>query len=429
MTPLRRFVPLAALAAQLVSVAPVSAQTKRMVAVLPFENDKSSAREVIVAQIEGQFDIIHGDQLSDACSRMNVPMEQCPAEVGAVAVIAGAVKGRKLLIAVYSGQTGDMLASGTVPLRGKLVGKSLSAAMAIVAEGLEKAPESVTKAKPEGGQEPGPASAPAGKEEDPLAVGGVPSGPVVEKKKRRGTPRIEGYLTMGVWAKSFSVTDTYKGAAPQFNSGAAFTLGFKILTRPAAFFMENPLANVYLGLRYRHTVGLETQQKDASNGSPLPTSMSEVLFEFGYDWKLVSASSSPHLLLGAGYGTTDFSIEFPMGTTATMPAAAYRFLPIQGVLQIPFTRRMGTRLGFDYRFLFNIGQLEDATWFGPASGGGLNAFGAIDVSYKGFVGSIEYAYTRYFFSFTDKWKDVHDNAAGGAVDQLHTVSFNAGYSY
>jgi hypothetical protein len=62
----------------------------------------------------------------------------------------------------------------------------------------------------------------------------------------------------------------------------------------------------------------------------------------------------------------------------------------------------------------------------------------VNGNWKGIVARLDYAYTRYFYTFTDTearragcpgGPDDCKKHAGGALDILHGLSLNLGYSY
>ena len=162
------------------------------------------------------------------------------------------------------------------------------------------------------------------------------------------------------------------------------------------------------------------------------TSFLEFIFDAGVDWNMLNKPTSPHLVAGIGGGMMDFSIDWDSDPPHTLPDASYGFFLMRVGVNYPFHPMVGAHFHFDYRVVGGAGEVEDSdNWYGPSSTGGVNIALGIDGAYKGFIASLEYTYTRYFYAFTDAENRVSSSkrAAGGALDVLHGFIFSAGYSF
>jgi hypothetical protein len=435
---------------------------KPALAVLPFKNG-DQAREAIIDQLGGRYEVVPGQELVSASERLGVSMSrganlaQVAGEVGVVAIIGGGVRGNRLTLAVYSGKTGEPLVTGVVPFRGQLAGPSLRKAMALITRGLKKAPKKMPKAHktgqsntmtftPDGGT-------PAGEgEENPLAkpkpTAEVKPAETVAAEVKPRAPRepgaswVEGLFGVGFWMRSFAPVDKTESAQPdpEYKSGMAFALRLGLRVRPAAFFLDNFASNFWLRLRYQQVVGLTSQTKAAEGATtstePLSTSMREIIFDFGYDWKILSRQISPHLDLGLGYGMTDFSIDWK-GTEPSMPDFAYRFLDFNLAARWYFMPLnwglLGAHVNFDYRLVFSAGEIQDekGPWYGPSSTGGLGFGGGADLNIGNVLLKLDYLFNYYFYGFSDppSSRAPNSRAAAGAMDAFNTIMLSAGYSY
>jgi hypothetical protein len=248
-------------------------------------------------------------------------------------------------------------------------------------------------------------------------------------------PRLEAAVGLGTWIRSFSINDPID-KAPKYE-GAAFTIGFSLLTRPAGFFTDGFASNIFLRFAFKQAVGLQSRSKQLEGGTSvekiLGTTLREINLDWGYNWRLGSKPLSPFLDLGMGYGMMDFGIDWEGASAQDMPSAAYRYRRFGATLRLPFVSWLGAHAGADYRLVFGAGEVEDETkWYGPASTGGINFVIGANGNYKGFTATAEYAYTRYFYAFKDpeqRQKDGKTRIAGGALDILHTLLVNIGYSF
>ena len=262
-----------------------------------------------------------------------------------------------------------------------------------------------------------------------------------------GYPRLLAAVGLGTWIRDFSLndpartTDPSTGKAynhPGYNSSAAFALRLAAMVRPAAFLTDGLASMLYLHLQFQTTLGLQsrTREKDASSGQMVEktygTSFMEFVVDAGVDWNILKKPDSPHLVLGLGGGAMDFAISWDTDPPHTLPDVSYGFFLIKAGLNWPFHPMVGGHFHFDYRVVGGAGEVEDGDyWYGPASTGGINIALGIDGAYNGIVASLEYTYTRYFYSFTEAESRVSNNkrAAGGALDVLHGIIFTMGYSF
>lgn len=494
MTAIRRAVGLTLGLATLLAVDGL-AQAKRTVAVLAFGGPRGeSVRGSIVRPLRKQYTIVHGQELLDACDALGIAMSRgrnlarAAKHIGAVAVVGGTISGGSLSLAVYSGKSGQPLATGRVALsRGRVSRAGLRQALSIILKGLSKAPRSVgtRRRRPPPPPPPPPEeeekSGKSGNlvfepepveqsnqnqrddsdenplEENPLSsnapVGAAvppPTAPVevIKQPDTQGTPKVSATLGFGTWMRSLRINepdDTFP--APKYDSGSAFALGFGVRARPLAFLMDGFLASFYTRLGFLTMLGLESRNKRTDNtGTEVEevfgTSLWELRWELvGYDWNILDKLTSPHLEGGFGFGKMGFSISWPAGTTdRSMPDASYTYLLFCIGSHMPFIPHLGGHVRLDYRMVTGTGEIEDSeNWYGPSSTGGINLLLGVDGNYKGFVASAEYSYTRYFYDFTEAEQRVQAcnptitencrKAAGGALDIYNALMLNIGYSF
>lgn len=489
---------------------PVGAWAGPGIAVLEFGGEMGpTVREALVTPLSRRYPIIDGDALRGAAAELGIVMSRGPGlataaqKVGAVAVIAGAVSGGQLSLAVFSGETGEVVRTERLRSTGRLSGRALRQALIVILEGLRKCPAEVATADPapdvapepiapdpapaEPEPEPAPpapapvdepgqadlaydpnadtsrASSPplsGADEEDPLsrvrARGAATSTPpasstaaVVAKPvpgRESGAPRLVAAVGVGAWSRTFGMhtnDDQYTPSPPDYSSGLAAALSVSFKARPLAFVWDRGfLSALYTRAHFRSTVGLKSQsQYRDAGGVPqtetLGTSLWELTFEAGYDWKILDRPTSPHLELGLGYGMMDFALDWGASASRSMPAAAYRFGLFGLGLELPFSSWIGAHGRFDYRLVTGTGEIEDPVWYGPSSTGGVNMALGLNGSYKGFIVRAEYSYTRYFYAFSEATSRAADcrtggtclKAAGGALDILHGLTASLGYGF
>ena len=489
---------------------PTGAWAGPSIAALEFGGEAGpTARAALVTPLSRRYQIIDGDTLRGAAAELGIAMSRGPGlakaarKVGAVAVIAGAVSGGQLSLAVFSGETGEVVRTERLRTTGRLRGRALRQALTVILEGLRKcpaqvaaAPEPVPEPTPEPitpdpipadpvpppvapapVDEPGqadlaydpnadlsgssaPSALPGADEEDPLgrvrARGAAPStdpasaaAAVVAKPTpptETGAPRLVAAVGVGAWSRTFGMHTNdkeYTPNPPDYSSGMAAALSVSFKARPLAFVWDRGfLSALYTRAHFRSTVGLksESQYRDAG-GVPqtenLDTSLWELTFEAGYDWKLLESPTSPHLELGAGYGMMDFALDWGSSASRSMPSAAYRFGLFALGLEVPFASWIGAHGRFDYRLVSSTGEIEDPAWYGPSSTGGVNMVLGLNGSYRGFTLRAEYSYTRYFYAFAEATSRATDcrtggtclKAAGGALDVLHGLTASLGYGF
>jgi hypothetical protein len=446
----------------LLCVLPSLAHGKPAVAVLNMGgDDDGAARDSIVEQLDKHYEILSHDQVNKAAKELDISISvgnnlaRVATHLGAVAIIGGAIKGNKLTLAVYSGKTGQPIGSGTVPYRGSFARKDLTKAMAIVTKGLRKAPKKMgtpkkepaddgntMKFEPDGGGDAGQREDP---DENPLAKP-PPKQPTEtmkqpeegEVKKSRDTLDTLVELTLG--GGMILRTLGYNDAASQvatYSSGGAFGLRVDFRLRPLAFFLDNFAGNFWLRLRYEQVLGLQSKNTENPDET-FSTTLRQILFDFGYDWKILEDVYSPHLEIGMGYGLMDFSIAWSEEIVPTLPNAAYRFVFFSLGGRYPFYPLSNGAIGFhasaDYRLILSAGDItNDETWFGPASMGGIGFTVGANANISKFLFKLEYSYARYFYAFNEdpveRATDPTKGAAAGALDQLHAAMLMAGYSF
>jgi len=475
------------------------AEAKTPIAVLPFGGDAGpTARATLVSTLGRRYQVVNGQAILDACDELGITMTRgknlvrAAARAQVVGVIGGAVSGGFLSLAVYSGKNGDVVSSGRIRTGGRLNKKALRAALTVILKGLRQCPARPAKTRrprpaptPEPAPTPAPAPAPtkapslvfdpdpvisgggtatpgagtsttgAGAEPDenplaeaegptlsPIAVQPAPTPTTVTRKPRADRdPRVDGTLGFGIWKRTLQIHDHLdrSGSKPNYDSGvaAALSLGFHV--RPIAFFTDGFAANFYSRLSFQTMLGLQSRYVSNNVEEMHGTTMWELRWELaGYDWNILDKPTSPHLEGGIGFGLMNFSIDWGDSTDQPMPAASYTYFLLSVGSSMPFFAMMGAHFRFDYRVVSGAGEIEDDTWYGPSSTGGISLLLGINGNYKGFVARVEYEYTRYFYAFQegdDRMNACPDGAtgckraAGGALDVSHAMMFNVGYSY
>ena len=261
-----------------------------------------------------------------------------------------------------------------------------------------------------------------------------------------GSPRLIGVVGLGTWIRDFSIHDPVLGAngkckdpCPGYNSSAAFALRLLAKIRPAAFFTDGFASMFYARLQFQTTLGLQSGTgKEGEKQIMNATSFYEFTADVGLDWNILKNSTGPHVELGLGGGMMDFAIDWESSQKHILPDASYSFFLIRAGFNWPFHRMVGAHFSFDYRVVGGTGEVEDPdTWYGPSSTGGINLGVGIDAAYQvgkqgegQIIASLEYTYTRYFYTFTeaDARVGAGQKAAGGALDILHGFVVSVGYS-
>ena len=93
-----------------------TAVAKPTIAVLAFGGKQGpSVRKRLVGSLRGQYRVIHGDKVLDACDELGISMSRgrnlsrCAQKAGAAAVVGGAVGGDILSLVIFSGKTGKVI--------------------------------------------------------------------------------------------------------------------------------------------------------------------------------------------------------------------------------------------------------------------------------------------------------------------------------
>lgn len=451
----------------LLLAAVAQAQAKPTVVVLTFGGSKASRpRGRIVKGLARSYEVLPGDDLLDACEQLGVQMARgpnlarCAKHIRAIAVVGGQMAAGQINLAVYAGKTGEAVATGGVPWTGRGTQAQLKQAVGFVASAIQQAPaldpppstdaedpndpDVEDDAYPDTGVafDPGQiGESDEGDEEldpleNPLAQGGGSEIGASSDPSPPQPPRLDaavwGMAGIGMLIRQFSF-DRPVGTAPRYDSGAAAAIRLAALVRPLAFFTDGPVTNLFASIRYLTTLGLESQIQGSEGQEGLSTSISELLLDVGYRWNIMKAADSLRLDFGLGFGMQDFSTDWPPDTPKTLPDTAYRFLRISVGGFYPFTPHVGAHLAVDYRMVFSAGEIQDdAAWYGPSFTGGVSGGGGLDVSYKGFIATVEYTYTHFFYSFSEKpaqRSQLGKKAAAGANDQYHALMLSLGYSY
>ncbi|MCA9670057.1 MAG: hypothetical protein KC503_30890 [Myxococcales bacterium] len=415
--------------------------------------------------------------------------------VGAVAVIGGRAADGRLALAIYSGADGEPIVAKAIPWGSSVryLRKALSVILVALAKAPKRVGKARTKPKPvptplppddpkpavavkSGKDDPDPISFdpdPVGKsppkksngggsqsgdpDEDPLSL--APANKIaaksnnkagsgdaaaktdakVEKKKKdddRRT-RVVGTVGLGTWMRSFALNDPVPGRThPEYGSGAAFALRVAAEGRPLSFFTSGIPANFYARFRFTTTLGLSSKVADPNQGGAqvaLSTSMNEWLLDFGYDFLFGDKETSPDLSIGIGYGGLGFGIDWT-NIAPSLPNSAYGFVLITADFRWPFLGWLGLHVHFDYRVVTGSGEIENTDpdrWYGPASAGGIAFGGGLQARLKGFVITLDYTYTRFFYAFTDaaNRQAANQRAAGGALDVYNAIVVSGGYSF
>ena len=330
-----------------------SAMAKPTIAVLAFGGKQGpSVRKRLAASLRAQYRVIHGDKVLDACDALGIAMSRgrnlarCAQQVGAVAVVGGAVGGDILSLVIFSGKTGKVIKKGSVVCEGRLSAADLRDALSIVQAGLRKAPRRSPRTAPRPRPRPRPRpvepepddglefdpdskdtdkgdfsfepdpvnrkpanTATVNPDEDPLDSSGAykpgatrgtdtskrPTARVTKKTiAHDGYPRLLAAVGLGTWIRDFSLndpartTDPSTGKAynhPGYNSSAAFALRLAARVRPAAFLTDGFASMLYVNLQFQTTLGLQsrTKEKDSSSGQMVEKTYGTSFLEFIMD--------------------------------------------------------------------------------------------------------------------------------------------------
>jgi hypothetical protein len=267
--------------------------------------------------------------------------------------------------------------------------------------------------------------------------------------RRKGFERnrtgIEATAGFGAMIRHFDVSKALK--PPTYDSGLAMGLRFAAIGRPLAFLFDDWVAGFFFRLHADLSVGLRSNatlgQGDATVALKMGTSIFQVLADMGWEWLVLDDPEGPVLSFSVGFGLQNFSVDWPDPAALsvqvseqelkTLPDTAYRFalLGVGGTL--PVGQRFAGYARANYRLVFGAGEIEDEQiWYGDAFVGGVGAAIGARANFYGFVASVEYGFTVYFYSFSgDRGARINSGlrGAGGAVDQYHTAMLNLGYAY
>ena len=137
----------------LAGLASSPALARPLIVVLAFGGEQGTEiRDALVGALAKKYEVVHGQKLLAACDQLGITMSRgknlatAAASLGAVAVVGGTLKEGHLVLAVYSGKTGQPLATGSVPFGGQITRPALGKALVIILKGLNKAPKKVAGA-------------------------------------------------------------------------------------------------------------------------------------------------------------------------------------------------------------------------------------------------------------------------------------------
>ena len=140
-----------------------TAEAGPTIAVLSFGGKQGpSVRKRLVASLKGQYRVIHGDKVLDACDELGIAMSRgrnlarCAQQAGAAAVVGGAVGGDILSLVIFSGKTGKVIKKGSVVCEGRLTASDLRDALSIVKAGLRGVSQPAARPKPQPRTRPKP---------------------------------------------------------------------------------------------------------------------------------------------------------------------------------------------------------------------------------------------------------------------------------
>lgn len=223
----------------------------------------------------------------------------------------------------------------------------------------------------------------------------------------RGPARLE-LTTSGVaLSRSLTYTDDIMDSLRTYKlpTGAAARLA-------AEWYLQR-----YIGLdaRVQRSFGIEAAHADG-------TRFASTSLEYVLGTRLRLPSSRFELGLSAGYGAHSFTIEGNSAMSAGVPDTNYSFVRAGADVRVPLGAKLRVIAAAAYRHLLGTGELESADWFPRVSGAGVD--GSVTLGYR-LSAAVELALAaslrRYFFAMNPEPGDP--NIAGGAVDQLISVSF------
>jgi hypothetical protein len=131
------------------------------------------------------------------------------------------------------------------------------------------------------------------------------------------------------------------------------------------------------------------------------------------------------LTVQLGYGSNAFSFDTPVATGTTLPSAQYKFL--RGGLDGRFVHgALSVHAGASYLDVLSTGDF--GTLFPRTTVSGIDAtVGASYAIAPRIELSLDVVYTRFFYSLLPVPGDPY--VAGGALDQMGTVSLGVGYLF
>lgn len=456
-------------------------RARLLVVVLDFGGSGGpAARGRIVAALRARYEVEGAAALVAACEELGLTLQRganlarCAKQLGARAVIGGKLGAEGLGLAVYGGRKGEAAVSAIVPWSRRPRAAEVEQAVELIESGVAQLPAAVPTREPRSRRAARPAedaevgapddaevggdeelsfdgesgndaevdgaddgASEGGEDETPNGLGPAPQPPTGPPKEPGAArpegpsddPRARAEVGIGTWMRGLTFTDPQQ-TTPTYQSGAAMALRLALEGRPAAFFSTGHLAQVYARMRYQTTLGLKS--KSAGTGAALiDSSFSELLLDLGYRWRIKpERRRSPSADFGLGYGLLDFAVSWPNVNAQALPNSSYRFVLLNLAGAYPFNEWLGGHARLEYRVVLDAGQITTDQWFGAGSVGGLVGAVGLNGRYRGFVGTVEYGYTRYFFAFDAplKRKAESKKAAGGALDQYHAFMLSVGYS-
>ena len=170
---------------------------------------------------------------------------------------------------------------------------------------------------------------------------------------------------------------------------------------------------------YARAFGLGSQD---SAGNQVGTSWQA--FDLGLRERL-RVSESFILGIDVGYGDDDFAFDSPVTTTAQLPSTNYEIF--RGGLDGRFSRgSLSVHAGASYLAVLSTGEFGRI--FPRTSVGGVAAtLGIADVVAPSIEVALDVDYTRFFYNLSPVPGDAY--VAGGALDQMATVSLGVAYLF
>ncbi|MBK8479709.1 MAG: hypothetical protein IPL40_00810 [Proteobacteria bacterium] len=458
-----------------------SRRAQTMIVLLDFGGSGGApARRRLVAALRARYAVENAAALVAACDELGIALQRgpnlarCANQLGARAVIGGKLGAEGLGLAVYGGSKGEAIVSAIVPWSRRPRAGEVEQAVELIESAITQLPaaasarnqsarrpartdEGDADASPDealsgdaGDEElsfdgddgpdaqlDGPDEGTVGGEEDtPTGLGPAPQAPAPptsesdpHRLRLSSDARASAEVGIGTWMRNLSFSDPQQ-PTNTYQSGAAMALRLALEGRPAAFFLDGPLAQIYARVRYQTTIGLKS--KSTGTGATLIDSgFNEVLLDLGYRWRIKpERARSPHVDFGLGYGLLDFTVSWPNAAQQALPNSGYRFVLLNCAGAYPFGDWIGGHARAEYRMVLDAGQISTDAWFGGGSVGGLVGALGLHGRFRHIVALLEYGYSRYFFAFDNplQRKAAGKKAAGGALDQYHAFMLSVGYS-